>query len=158
MKGRKRQARRMAVRWSYLRDDRGVAAIEFALILMVVVVMMCGAIEYGFVLNERTEIENSARAGAQLALQAGYSSSNVQTAVLNSTNLSLAASDVTSALRYECQNALGTAVTASTTCNSGAPLEKFLHVAVSKTYTPFFPFLDAVTPDSLSGGATVRIP
>ncbi len=52
-------------RW--LRDERGAAAVEFALVLPVVLMMLFGIIEFGRAWNVRQTLTDAAREGARVA-------------------------------------------------------------------------------------------
>lgn len=136
----------------------GNAAVEFGLILPVVVVMLGGLIEFGLVANERTALETSARAGAQFALQQGFDQTGIQNTVTAASNVVVTAQDIVASQFYECSDSWGTTVAAGTQCASTAALAQFVTVRVTKSYTPFMPFLGFVVPTQLQGSATVRVP
>lgn len=46
-------------------DDRGVAAVEFALVLPVLVILLLGIVEFGRVFNVQISLSNAAREGAR---------------------------------------------------------------------------------------------
>lgn len=50
------------------RRDRGVSALEFALVMPLVVLIMLGIADYGNALQQSLRLEAAARAGAQVAL------------------------------------------------------------------------------------------
>ncbi len=142
-----------------LRADRaGNAAIEFALILPLTVLMVAGLIEYGLVTNARTSLENGARAGAQFALFQGFDEAAITATVVAATNLALSAPNVAAEEFYECDGAWGTEVPADTECDDGAPLAKFVGVTATMDYAPFFPLIELALPSELVGSAAVRVP
>lgn len=49
------------------RDDRGVAAVEFALVLPVLMALLFGIIEFGFVFKDQLAVLQAAREGARIA-------------------------------------------------------------------------------------------
>ena len=75
--------------------DRGAAAVEFALVLPVLVLLLFGIIEFGRGYNAKIELTGAVREGArQLAL--GKSTAAVQAAVISAApGLTLTAADVT---------------------------------------------------------------
>jgi TadE-like protein len=61
--------------------DRGSAAVEFALVLPVLLLILFGIIDFGRALNAQIELTGAAREGARLAAL-GYSSAAVQARVV----------------------------------------------------------------------------
>jgi len=64
------------------RDDRGAAAVEFALVLPVLVLLLFGIIEFGLVFDAQLTITHAAREGARVASVGG----NVASAVAAQTS------------------------------------------------------------------------
>lgn len=52
---------------NYVRNNRGQAMVEFALLLPVLLLILCGIIEYGRVFNETLVVTAAAREGARAA-------------------------------------------------------------------------------------------
>lgn len=50
------------------RDERGVAAVEFAILLPVLVMLLFGFIQFGIAFNSKIQATNGAREGARLAV------------------------------------------------------------------------------------------
>ncbi len=50
------------------RDEQGAAAVEFALLLPLLVLLLFGMIEFGFAFNTRIQATNAAREAARLAV------------------------------------------------------------------------------------------
>ncbi len=61
-------------------QDRGSAAVEFALVLPVLLLILFGIIDFGRALNAQIELTGAAREGARLAAL-GYSNAAIQTRV-----------------------------------------------------------------------------
>ena len=59
-------------------DDRGAAAVEFALLLPVVFLIIAGIVDFGTVFFTKIELTNAAREGARAAVVTGTSVANVQ--------------------------------------------------------------------------------
>jgi len=62
--------------------DRGAAAVEFALVVPVLIVLIFGSIEFGLAVQARTMIENAAREGVRVA-SLGGTQAEVQAAATN---------------------------------------------------------------------------
>jgi len=48
------------------RNERGAAAVEFALILIPLLMILLGTIEFGFIFNQQLTVTNAAREGARV--------------------------------------------------------------------------------------------
>jgi Flp pilus assembly protein TadG len=60
------------------RDDRGAAAVEFALVLPLLVLLIVGMIQFGFVFNAYITVTHAAREGARMAAVNAFSVSAVK--------------------------------------------------------------------------------
>ncbi|WP_448002640.1 TadE/TadG family type IV pilus assembly protein [Agromyces bauzanensis] len=50
----------------FVRVERGAAAVEFALVLVPLIVLLLGIIEFGYIFNQQLTVTNSAREGARV--------------------------------------------------------------------------------------------
>ncbi|WP_457185924.1 TadE family protein [Nocardioides sp. P5_E3] len=62
------------------REDRGAAAVEFALIVPILLVVLFGIIDFGFAINRYTIVNNAAREGVREA-SLGASEAEIRAAV-----------------------------------------------------------------------------
>lgn len=67
--------------------ERGAAAVEFALVLPVLVMILMGIIDFGMVTNAQAIVANAARDGARSASMGANSSVSCRTAVKAATTL-----------------------------------------------------------------------
>jgi len=133
------------------RSAAGVAALEFALIAPIIIALLAGLANYGLAMFDKMELVSAARAGAQLALiDSDVTTSEIQAAVVASTNLSISTSDVSVAQSCECAD--GTSVTCGATCGDGSSNRYFYTVTASEDFT----LLILGTTITLSGSAVVR--
>jgi Flp pilus assembly protein TadG len=127
--------------------DRGAAAVEFALVMPVLIILIFGSIEFGLAVQARTMIGNSAREGVRVA-SLGGSTAQVQAAALNA----LGAVAGTKTVTVTCKTPSNTA------CVIGAPNSgNTATVVVTLNYvgiTGMFPSLTNVT---LSASSYMRI-
>jgi len=49
------------------RDDDGAAAVEFALVLPILVLLLGGIVQFGYLYNQRLQVEHAAREGVRWA-------------------------------------------------------------------------------------------
>lgn len=140
--------------------ERGVALLEFAIVLPFILLLLLGAIEVGRFAYFAIITANSARAGAQ------YGAQNVQTALDTAGIVSAARADganalstltVTSATSCACWNGTSyTAITCATplTCASGNAVE-FVTVTASGTANALLNY--RFLPTALSTSATAKL-
>jgi len=78
-------------------DDRGAAAVEFALVFPLLVVLLFGIVEFGSIYNAQVMITGAAREGARTMAVTG-SAASARTAVIDATGglaPALVAADIT---------------------------------------------------------------
>jgi Flp pilus assembly protein TadG len=138
-------------RWPIARSKGGAAAVEFALIVPVVLAALTGIVNYGLAMYNKMELVSAARAGAQQAIIDRTDTTAIKNAVVNSTNAGVTTSDVTTTESYLCAD--GTVVTLSTdTCVNNDPKQFYMTVTVNQNFT----LLLLGTTVSLSGSVKVR--
>lgn len=133
-----------------LSSRRGAAAIEFALIAPVILVALTGIVNYGLAMFDKMQMQSAARSGAQLALLDAGDTAAIKQAVVDSTNLGITTSDVTTTQFCECANA--TIITCGNTCSDGSTNRYFMTVTATYNHT----LLLLGTTVALTGSATVR--
>lgn len=112
---------------------RGAAAVEFALLLPVIVVGLTSVADYGRAIFQKIEMESAARAGAQMAIRDREATSDIQQTTVDSTNLSLTTGDVSVTNTCRCADIDATA-TCGTTCADGDPTQYYTTVTVTKSF------------------------
>lgn len=108
-------------RRAFRHDRRGTAAVEFALAATLLVVALLNAVDFGYYMYQRMEVENAAEAGAQAAWKTCSDQSTMLPATENCAGLNTA---ITAAIQ---NTSLGTAITLT----SGAPTEGYYCVNAS---------------------------
>ena len=142
-------------------SDQGRVAVEFAIVVPVLVVLTLGAVDYGAAANVATKLDSAARAGAQYGANHPADTCGIAAAVRNATNASGLANisnfkikvfqgpstttDVTTCVSASapvayyctCSDSGGTAANCSTgTCTSPAYMTYYVGVSVSATFKP----------------------
>ncbi|MEB3419099.1 TadE/TadG family type IV pilus assembly protein [Salipiger marinus] len=127
-----------------LRDDRGVSAVEFALIAPMLVLSLLAMTDLGLAISERMTIGHILRAGAQGATHdIGVSAIDQILRTTAAQNMTLATAgtqgdDATLALDVgtlcSCAEEPDVAVACSTTCEGGTPTQIFYVLSAQKTY------------------------
>jgi Flp pilus assembly protein TadG len=66
-----------------LRSERGAELIEFALVLPLLLFVILGLVDFGFMFQRFEVVTNAAREGARMAVLSGYTDADVETRVRN---------------------------------------------------------------------------
>lgn len=77
--------------FEFIRNTDGQSLVEFALVLPILLALILGMVEFGWILNGKITLTSSAREGARVAIifeNAGEASTAVQSAVSKSTESS----------------------------------------------------------------------
>src|SRR4051812_39757051 len=161
-KGRKRtiaQLRRgcTVANIAYLRRDvAGVTAVEFALIVPIMLLMFVGIADLGIGIFTDMEVQNAAQYGTEYALLKGYDSSAIVNAVQGST--SLAHATVSPSQFCGCPSASGvTTSSCGSTCTDGTKAGTFAQVSVSNTYATLIHYPGFPASFQLTGQSTARL-
>lgn len=136
---------------------RGQAAVELALSVPLLLMMLLMVVETGRAFYIAISISNAARAGVQ------YGSQNLSTAADNAGMKAAAANDapnivgMTTTATHFCQCADGTASTClSTDCSSSHRL-LYTQVNTSAPYSPLVNFMGILPPMTVPGKAVMRV-
>ena len=134
-----------------VRSERGAELIEFALTLPLLLLLVLGIIEFGFLFQEYEVVTNSAREGARLAAlipSAGYTADNAKARATD--YLTAGGLDLAKAVPAP------TVVPSQRTIVGTAPLKCETTYTVTVTYQHPVPFVSGIM--SYFGGAIAQIP
>jgi Flp pilus assembly protein TadG len=161
--------------WRKLRcNQRGVAMIEFAVVMPVLVLLMLPLVDLGMGFYTKTQVMTAAQAGAQYAFVNGWTGTNgaTQTAILSAVTsaTSLASISASPAPTLACGCSDGTTITYSspgsfsqsdcatlTACANGEKPGAYVTVNAQANYTPLFTFGIFGGAGTLSASSTVRV-
>lgn len=129
------------------RSEEGAQLVEFALVLPLLLLVVLGIAEFGFIFQRYEVVTNSAREGARLAVLPGYGTTDVQTRV--ATYLTTGRVPTTAA------NTNVLVENVSIPVAGGRPPISAKRVTVTYTYT--FQFLNALSAFFGSQGPTVPL-
>lgn len=118
---------------------RGVAAVEFALLMPFVMFGLTGVADYGMAAYNRMELASAGRSGAQYAI---FNRTNttaakitaIQDVVVASTNAGLATSDVEATESYVCDDGTSISDPSTDTCDDGGEIQYYMTIVVSQTF------------------------
>jgi Flp pilus assembly protein TadG len=145
------------MRTRFLGDDRGAAAVEFGLLAPMLVAILLPMIDLGMGAYVKMRVQDAAEAGAQYALEHGYTSSSIQSAAQNATSLG-ANVTVTPSEACDCVSSGAlSAATCGSTCSDGSTAGTYVTVSTESTYTMLLSYPGLTNPMTLTGNAIVRI-
>ena len=151
--------RRLFRRFAWAGEERGSSLVELGLVLMTLLLMLIGVIDFGRAYYLSVEVSNAAYAGALYGSQ-----NNTDTAGMISaaTTDAVDVSGLSAVATYgcECSDGSGTSsakcVSAPTGCNSGTNQVNFVKVTTSATYTLLFPWPTLPRTIALQGSAQLH--
>jgi Flp pilus assembly protein TadG len=129
------------------RSQSGTAAIEFALFTPLLLILLTGTVELGFIMYEAMQVNNAVEAGALYAAANGFNAASITSAVNNASVLptGLNALTATPAPTQFCGCPTAAGVTnlgnppCSATACSGSPAGTYVRVNASLTHTVIIP-------------------
>lgn len=142
------------------RGERGAVAVEFALIVPLLMLLVFGIMEFGYMLNRDTVVSNASRDGARVAsLDGEYAD------ILESIQTELAQSGIpitspTTVIRIDCKKVDGTACNVAnnaTTYNTLAESGATAIVSVTYNYTWITPVISSIMGTSTSLAQTTQM-
>ncbi|MBS0526660.1 MAG: pilus assembly protein [Proteobacteria bacterium] len=113
-----------------LGDRRGNFAIELALALPILLLLLAGLLDLGRLSIEKSALLQGAREGAQYGIQAPADTTNIQTTATNATGVTGA----TATTSTFCECVSGTQVACTTTCSGGAAIKQYVVVTTSAPF------------------------
>lgn len=136
-------------------DRAGAVAVEMALVLPVLLVVLVTFVDFGFAFHHRTKLEGAARAGAQQALIDYQGTATIQGAALTSLQAPAdGGTAVSVSTSCECG---GTAAVCTSWCPDGSYPATYVTVRVTRDFTSGIGFLDLQRIFPTDGVARVRV-
>jgi Flp pilus assembly protein TadG len=136
-------------------DERGVTAVEFAMIAPILIAMMISIVDLGLGLYTDTQLANAAQAGAAYAMQKGYDSSTMTTVAQSSTRLTGVTVNVSQYCGCPSANGVVSA-TCGSSCGDGLTAGTYAQVAATKDYSTLLSYPGLPATFHLSETATAR--
>ena len=144
-------------------DRRGVAAVQFAVIAPVLLLLTVGVIDFSLYIGTRIELEQALRAGAQYALKDYTNTATIIAAVTGATDLSpvTVTYDPAANSYCECSDGIANACPgndAYTMCSNGDRPGRFVTITGSTTFDPMFTDLPGLSSNmTVTRDVTLRI-
>ncbi|WP_448187482.1 TadE/TadG family type IV pilus assembly protein [Azospirillum sp. sgz301742] len=133
----------------------GNVAVEFALLLPLLILILGGVIDFGRAFYDRMALESAARSAVQYARQSPSDSAGIQLAALGAGGVPSTAT--VDALQVFCECPDGSSVGCNAVCASGGTVLRFLSVTVRENFETMFPYPGVSSPLALAGSATIRV-
>lgn len=138
-----------------LRNDDGNAAVEFALLVPVLILLVAGLIDFGRAYFTKMQLENAARAGAQYGLLHGSDDlATIQDVVRQASEVPTA--DLTVSTSTFCACPDGTAQNCVSGDCGGFKPGTYVTIGAQTAFVPVFPFANSSRPATITGTALVR--
>jgi Flp pilus assembly protein TadG len=146
----------------FFRCERGIAAIEFALIVPMLIMILIGVVDYGMFINQKMKLQDLARTATQYVVQGG-SDANVMADIIQTSDFYKAAAAkgqvITVATETLCECANAVAVSCTGTCTgSGNYVRHFYSATLSGTYKPLFVYPGIGSDLKLTGYSRMQTP
>ena len=138
--------------------NRGTAAIEFAIVVPVLLVLLFGASEVGFSIYQAMQVQAAAEAGAIYVAKHGWLSSGITSAVTGATGLTGITATPAPSQFCGCPAVGGiTTTTCATTCTGGGAAGHYVQINSALTRQSIMPLTGLTLPTTLTGQAVVRV-
>jgi Flp pilus assembly protein TadG len=141
-----------------LHSRRGSAAIEFAIIAPLLLIMLAGLVELGFAAREAMLVQDAAEVGAGYAVKNGWDSAGISSAVVNATGATGVTASPAPVQFCGCPVASGiSTVLCTAKCPDTTSPGTYVRVSASVAHTAILSNLGLPIPATLTGRATVRL-
>jgi len=147
---------------NYFQNEKGVAAVEFALIAPILMMILIGIIDFGMYINQKMHLENTARAAAEYVMKGG-DEADVQSNVINVTDRLKVENEedlnVEMENLCECDSGVKISCSAASVCSSSGTgyKRRFFTVRINMNYSTIFPYPGFPSSMTLSGHARLQV-
>ena len=139
-------------------DIRGVAAIEFAIIIPMLVMMVVCTVDLGMGIYRNMQVQNSAQAGARYAMTHSFDATLISKAVSNATGVQGIVASPPPSRYCGCATSAGISpIACGSTCPGAAIYGTYVNVSAQGAYTPIVPYPLISNSFSLTAQASVRV-
>ncbi len=139
-------------------DNRGVAAIEFAIIVPMLVTMVVCTVDLGMGIYRNMQVQNAAQAGARYAMTHSFDATLISNAVAGATGLQGIVASPSPSQYCGCATNAGIApITCGSTCPVGAVYGTYVNVSAQGSYATIVPYPLIANNFTLTAQASVRV-
>ena len=137
---------------------QGTAAIEFAIIAPLFIVLILGIVELGFAAYQAQQVQSAAEAGILYAAKRGFDLNGITQAIRGATDANGISAMPVPVQFCGCPTATGIAATDCTvSCADGSPAGQYVQAGAAVTRRSLLPTGTWPLPDTLSAQAIVRV-
>lgn len=135
----------------------GTAAIEFALVSPVLILLLVGLVEVGSRVHEGMQVQNAAEAGAIYVAKNGWSSAGITEAVTNSTGFKGITASPAPTQFCGCPTSAGiTTISCTSTCSGGMAVSQYVQIDTVLTHKTVLSSFGFKLPATITGRAIIR--
>lgn len=139
------------------RDRRGISALEFALALPILLLILGGILDYGRMLWYQAELTQALRSGMQYALKAPSDDYGILTTIRNSTDLYGQPGFLVNTPSRSCTCLSNFAISCSTgLCPSFLPKRQYVTLSARYSFTPVVGRIMGLIPDRAEASLVLR--
>jgi len=139
-------------------DTSGVAAIEFGIIVPILVLMVVATADIGMGFYFKMQVEDAAQAGAAWAIKNGFDANAISNAVTSAVSEPAISVSPAPVQFCGCASVSGiSTVTCGTTCSGGILSGTYTTVSAQMTYNTILPYGFFPSTYNLSSQSTVRL-
>ena len=132
----------------FFQCEKGVAAVEFAMIVPILLLILVGTVDYGMFINSKMKLQDLSRSAAQYVVQGGSDDDVMENIIQTSdfyTESQAAGQTITVTTEQICECANGNNIECDSTCGSNDYLRNYYIATLESTYAPIIPGFDNVT-------------
>jgi Flp pilus assembly protein TadG len=138
--------------------SQGTAAIEFALMIPVLLTLMMGVADLGFAMYTGMQVYSAAEAGALYAAKNGWDSAGISSAVTGATGTEGITASPAPTQFCGCPTASGVITWSCTTnCASGGAAGQYARINASLAYSTILPYAALGLPSTFTAKSVVRL-
>jgi Flp pilus assembly protein TadG len=139
------------------RAEQGSVAVELALFIPVMLLLLAGLFQFGSGIFDSLRLESAARAGAQYAMIDPTNATSIQNAVLDAIGGDTTDVEVTATSYCQCPGDNTHVDCTIVSCSGGASSHQFVSIAANRPFTSILslPALGSLT--EVSGHAIIRV-
>jgi Flp pilus assembly protein TadG len=138
--------------------QKGTAALEFALALPVLLVLIVGTAEIGFAVYEAMQVNNAVEAGALYAAKNGFDATAISNTVVNATSTPGITASPAPTQFCGCPSSGGVvAATCGASCSSGGTAGTYVRISAAYTHQTILNYPTFGLPTTITAQSVVRL-
>ena len=141
-----------------LRDTKGVAAIEFGIMIPLLSLMVVSVTDIGLAVYRKMQVEDAAQVGAQYAIVHGFDTNGISQAVTSATNSSAITATPGAVEFCGCPGSTGVStVSCGTVCTGGVTAGTYATVSAQATYYTLINYQIVAASYTFNAQSTARL-